>query len=416
MGFKQSKNRTKYFGVNWNGCLVVVLSVVLLLVFGSVGLAVGNEDTDHYKMISVLEYTGKGQFRSQVETLFTVRKRLVSDDKVQYFISANDFDLAEDNMKSGQQSSHSELSFVIDRTTGYLSEASSEWEFFEKVSNECVKAVKQVTKQNVGKTWKQSFDLSFLEHLFAGQLKFTLTAIPLETEAFGEMVAVRALSEPFVVKAAKKGGGTGPVRSRINAAYLFDPEVEDIYISISVFEATTNVNGFKEELRHEMATYKTDPAGVAVDLSGLGKKFEKLARKVGLSTKSVKVVKESSLPQWVQYRGLAAIQVTNLCAGTACESALNPVATVCMPAARTVALQGAGKLTAAKQIATISSLLVKNIPGLGGMKIATAPAFMGMGLGTTTGAVAGGTAGAIAIAGGGGGGDDDEEAATPTTP
>jgi len=120
-------------------------------------------------------------------------------------------------------------------------------------------------------------------------------------EAFNDMIAVRALSEPFIVKAAKEEGtGVGGLRSRINAVYLFDPEIDDVYLSISAFEATTNINGFKETLRHEVATYKTDAAGASVAMTALGKKFEKLARKMGLTKKSLKVVKESPLPQWAR--------------------------------------------------------------------------------------------------------------------
>ena len=408
-------SRTKCFWARQDFCLMMVLSVVLLLPFGKAGLAVENKSTEHYKMLSTIEYAGEGQFRNQVETLFMVRKQPLLDDKVQYFISTNDFDLVADNLDSGQQSSFGKLSFVVDRKTRHISAAGKDLLLLEMVNNQCVSSLKKVTRKNIGKTWKQSFNLSFLDHLLPGELKFTLTATQLETEVFGEMIAVRALSEPFVVKAAKVGGGVGDVKSRIGAFYLFDPEMEDIYLSISVFEATTKINGLKEKLRHEVATYKTDAAGVPADLTGLGKKFEKLVRKVGLTRKSLKVVKESSLPQWARYEGLAAAQATHLCAATACEGALNPVATVCIPAARTVALQSAGKLATAKRVGTISSVLVKSIPGIGGMKIAVAPAFMGVGLGTA-GAVAGGVAGGtVAIAGGGGGGGGDD-ARSPSAP
>ena len=396
-------SRTKYFWAKQGFCLMVVLSSVLLVPFGKACLAAENEGVEHYKMLSTVEFTGKTQFRNQVETLFTVKKQLLSDDKVKYFISTDDFARVGSDLNPERQSPSNELSFVIDRKTRTLSECSKDLALLERVNNHCVRSVKKVTQENIGKTWKQSFNLSFLDHLLPDDLKFTLTAIQLKTKVFGEMIAVRALSEPFVVKAAKKDGGVGDIKCRMNAVYLFDSEIKDIYLSISVFEATTNVNGSKEKLRYEIATYKTDASGAAVDMSGLGKKFEKLVRKVGLSRKAVKVTKESSLPQWVQYEGLAAVQVTNLCAATACEGAANPVTTVCIPAARTVALQSAGKLAAAKQMATISSLLVKSIPGTAGMKIAVAPAFMGVGLGTA-GAVAGGTVGTVAIAGGGGGG------------
>jgi len=407
------KQQGKYF---WNTDVFlwrVIATVVLLVLLCQMGVVMGSESVQYYKMLSSVEYTGKGQFRSQVETLFTVRKQPLSDDKTQYFISSSDFELVEGNLNPEQQSSSGELSFVIDRKTRHLLGATRELSFLETVNNQCASSLKKVTKENIGKTWKQSFDLSFLGNAIPGELKFTLTAIQLKTDVLGEMIAVRALSEPFVVKAMKEDGELGSIQSRINAAYLFDSEIEDIYLSISVFDAKTKLNGFKETLRHEVATYRTDAAGVSVDLNGLGrmgKKFEKFVRKLGLTTKRLKVVEESPLPQWVQSEGIVAAQIANICAAMACEGSSNPVATVSIPVARTVALQGIGKLATAKQVATVSSMLVKSVPGVGGMKIAVAPAFMGVGLGTA-GAAAGGTVGAVAVAGGGGGGGGD--AASP---
>ena len=118
-------------------------------------------------------------------------------------------------------------------------------------------------------------------------------------------------------------------------------------MSISVFEATTNINGFKEKLRREVATYTTDAMGVSADFSGLDKNFEKLVRKLGLKRKSLKVVKTSPLPQWAMSEGLRAAQLTNMYAAMVCEGALNPVITVCIPAARVVAMQCFGRLASA---------------------------------------------------------------------
>lgn len=396
-------NRTKYFWARQDFCLVMVLSIVLVLPSGRAGLAAENESVQHFKMLSTVEYTGKSQFKNQVESLFTVRKQSLSDGKVRYFISAKDFNLA-----GGKK----ELSFVIDRKTRRLSETSRDLAFLEKVNNRCVMSLKEVTKKNVGKTWKQSFNLSSLGKSFPDEIKFTLTAIQLKIEVFGErfneMIAVRALSEPFVVKTAKIGGGTGPVKSRINAVYLFDPEFEEIYLSISVFEATTNINGFKEKLRHEVATYKSDAEGASVALTSLGKKFEKFVRKLGLSNKSLKVVKESSLPWWARFEGLGASQVANICAAIACEGALNPVVAVCIPATRVVAMQSfstlasVGQIAAAGQIGTVSSSLATNVPAVGGLNLAAAPTIMGVGLGTA-GGIGAGVAIPVAIAGGGNG-------------
>ncbi len=383
----QIKSRTKYFITRWNCRLIIVVNVALLLLFGRAGLAAESEGTQHYKMLSTVEYAGKGQFRNQIEAVFTVKKQLLSGDKTQYFISANDFDQLRNVLDSKQPSPQDELSFVLDRKTGHLSDVGKDLVLLEGINNECIKSLKKVKKKNIGKTWKQSFDSPFPDHYLATELKFTLTAIQLKTKVFGEMIAVRALSEPFVLKIAK-GKDTKGVKCRINSVYLSDSKLEDIYLSISVFEATTNSNGFKENFRHELATYKTDAAGTSVDLTGLGAKFERFARKVGLKRRGLKLVKESPLPQWVQYEGLFAAQVGNLCTVMACEGALDPVALVYMPADPTIAL--------ATQTETISSVLAKRIPGAGDMKLAVAPAFAGIGLGPAGGAAAGAAAGGVA--------------------
>jgi len=404
-----SRSKTKYFWAGHDFYFTMVLSVALLLLLSKAGLAAETESTQHFKMLSIVEYTGEGQFRNQVETMFTVRKQLLDDDKVRYFLSATDFDLVGGDLSSGQPSSE-ELSFVVDRKTKRLSESGKALGFLENVNNQCVKNLSRVTRENVGKTWKQSFDLSSLGRSFPDELKFTLKAIRVKTKVFGELIAVRALSKPFVVKAAKRGGGTGSVKSRIGAVYVFDPEIEDIYLSISVFEATTKINGPKEKLRHEVATYKTDAVGVSADLSGLGKKFEKFVRELRLAKKSFKVVKDSPLPQWAQYEVLDAAQVGSISAAIACEGAPNPVVTVCIPAARTVAMQSLGTLAPVGGLAdaglggTVTGSLGAGVPAVGALNIAAGPAFLGMGAGVAAGTTATAVAVPVAVAGGGAGG------------
>ena len=390
-----NKNKTKCFWHKHAFCLMMALSVVLSLSFSKAVLAAESEGVEHFKVLSTIEYAGKGQFRNQAETLFTVRKQSLLDDKVRYFLSTNDFDVVGNNPNSGQQLSSKELAFVIDGKTRRLSETGADLALLEKVNNQCVGSLKKVTRENIGKTWKQSFNLSSLGDALPGELKFTLTAIQVKTKVFGEMIAVRALSEPFVVKTTKQSGGIEPVKSRIGAVYLFDPEIEDIYLSISVFEATTNINGSKEKLRCELATYKTDAAGVPVDLSGLGKNFEKFVRDLGLARKSLKVANESSFPQWARSEGLGVAQVANVCAAVACEGDLNPVIPVCIAAARTVELQSIGKSTTVGELGTVSGLLAKSVPGVG--KIAAGPTILGMPLATAGIVLGGGTATAVAV-------------------
>jgi len=386
------------------------IGMVLLpgLLFGRLcwAMEVGDETIQHYKMLSSVEYSGQGQFRNQVETLLTVRKQLLSDEQVRYFISSNDYDWQSGNVANEQQSS--ELSFIIDEKTGRMSSQGRDLGFLERVNNQCVSSLKKVTRENIGKTWKQSFSMPFLEHLFTGEIKFTLTAIKLNTEAFGEAIAVRALSEPFVFQASGTQGNVGDVKSKIGAVYLFDTEIDNIYLSISVFEANTKINGSKEQLRHEVGMYMSDASGTSINLSGLGKKFEKLVQKVGLRKKGLKVEKETPLPHWTQYGGLAVSQVAQICAATACEGAPNPVASICIPSARTVALQSRGSLSSFGMLGTgsVSSALAANITGMGGMKIAAGPLIMGVSP-MTAGLIGGGSAAVAAGAGGGGGGGSD---------
>lgn len=404
--------REMFFGIRQSLCVIALFSLLVTLLFGQICLAVENENVQHYKMLSSVEYSGKGQFKNQVESLFTARKQFLSDDNIRYFISSKDFDLIEGNLITAQQPSPKEISFVINERTRHISGSSKDLEFLEKINNHCVGSLTKVTKDNIGKTWQQSFSMPFLDHLLAGEVTFTLTAIQLKTKAFGPMVAVRALSEPFVVKAATANGTAGNIKSTIGAVYLFDPEFKDVYLSISVYEASTDINGSKEKLRHEVATYKTDVAGKSVDLSGLGKDFEKLVTKIGLTRETLKVVKESPLPQWAQYEGLTAGQVSHICAATACEGALNPVAMVCIPVARTVALQSRGALYTADRIGAVSRALASRVSGIGTLKIAAGPLIMGVSP-TTAGLIAGGGTAIAAGAGGGGGGDG---ARSPSTP
>ncbi|MFB0524018.1 MAG: hypothetical protein ACETVZ_00635, partial [Phycisphaerae bacterium] len=101
-------------------CLAMSLTLGLMLIFSQAGWAAQNENVHHYKLLSALEYNGKSQFRNQVETLCTVRK-VISGDRVQYFLSTNDCGSVGDNLSSNERSSLKELSFVIDGKTQLLS-------------------------------------------------------------------------------------------------------------------------------------------------------------------------------------------------------------------------------------------------------------------------------------------------------
>ena len=356
-----------------------------------------NVSVDHQKMLSTIEYTGDGQFKHQVETLLTIEKESLSGERARYSISSEDFSFSQP--ANNREGVSNYITFIIDEKNGRMLNSEGDLTLMEKANNLCISSIQEVVKENIGKTWKQSFDLSSVNYSIPEKLTFTMTAINTNTEKYGKMIAVRALSEPFIVSVLNSEGKVKELKSRIRAAYLFDSEIDEVYLSMSVFDASTDINSKNEKLRYEVATYKTDAEGTAVDLKGLGKDYESFVRKVGLTSQELEIEKETTLPQWAQSEGLRAIQLSNICAAAACEGALNPVTTITLPAARTVALQSANRIVSVERITTISSMLAKNVPALGGMKIALAPAWAGYGIMTASHvtALAGATAGGIAI-------------------
>jgi hypothetical protein len=263
-----------------------------------------------------------------------VTKEVFANDRVRYSFSVRDPNV------EGTRKTSSDYSFVIDRQTGLMSAAGQEMTFWAQVSNETVKSLDKVTKDYVGKTWKQSVDLTSVDNTPINEIGFTITAIDVNTRAFGSMIAVRALSEPFFVTIDK-----GPLRCKMNAVYLFDQDVDNVYLAISVFEGTTDARGRQESFRHEVATYRTDEAGRPFDLSDVGKDFEALVAKVGLRKDSLQITKETDLPKWAKGKGIAAAQVANICSGAVCEGALNPAGAISFPTARSLMDQSIGGAT-----------------------------------------------------------------------
>jgi hypothetical protein len=368
------------------GKLIGLVMVVVLLVFANVGLA-ADEGVHHYKMISAVEYKGGGEFRNQVEELFTVRTEPLSNEEVQYFISTEGL--------------FEELSFVVDKGTGHLSQTGEAEGIWAQINNHCAESLRKVTTADIGRTWKQAFDFSSIDKSLPAELKFTLTAIKVENQELGEMIAVRALSEPFFIK-------QGAVMSKINSLYVFDPEIENIFLSVSVFESVTTMNGLKETLSHKVATCKTDAEGNPVNLKGLGEKFESFVAKLAL-TEDIKVVKASALPDWAKNDGLRAAQVSCICSSLACEGALNPVVTVSMPTAKVIELQknGSDVITVNSQLAAVGS-----VPVVGPWEWLVNK----VGFWPAVGVVGAAVAVPVAASGGGGGGSSGGAATPPASP
>ena len=401
---KETKVKTKIKRIK----ILWLTAVSLLLLLISVAVY-GQAETQNYnfKMISTIEYSGKGQYRSQAENTYLVTKESLPNDMVNYKITST----GDNSASEGNGQVSKEMGFTIDKNTRRILSQNPELSLLEIINNECVKNFTKISSQTVGKSWEQVFTISVPGYGFPKQIKFSLEAIGLNSKQ-NEMIAVRALSDTFTVNVVTAQGKQEPVKCKVNAVYLFDNKVEDIYLSVSAFDATTKMNGYDEKIRNEVATYRLGDDGKPVDLSGISKDFEKMVRQIGLKREELKVTKKVTLPQWISKNLSSVIETSNICAATACEGALNPVVTICAASAQTFHLQSTGLLASTGSAITVSRALAQAIPGIGGMKIAAAPAAL-MGMSTTTaGAVAGATAGGIAIAGGGGGGSS--EVRSPT--
>ena len=58
------------------------------------------------------------------------------------------------------------------------------------------------------------------------------------------MIAVRALSEPFVVSMLDSEGKVKDIKSRIRSAYLFDKNIEEIY------DNSPNKDGYGTKMKY----------------------------------------------------------------------------------------------------------------------------------------------------------------------
>jgi len=346
---QESQGKMRHVSCQAGPGFLITLSVIVL-VMSMNGLAGNDEGMEYYKKISTVEYSGEGQFRDQTETSYSVEKEVFANDRVRY-----SFIISDPNAETARKAS-SDFSFVIDRQTKLMSAAGRDLAFWAQINNASVKSLEKVTKDYVGKTWKQTVDLSSVSDSPVNDISFTLTAIDVRTRAFGNMIAVRALSEPFFVTIDK-----GPLQCKVNSVYLFDQEIDNVYLSISIFVADTEARGMKESLRHEVATYRTNASGRPLDLSDVGKDFEALVAKVGLRRDSLQIVDEADLPKWVQTKGVSVVQVAIICAGAVSEGAINPVPVVTMPHARTLGDQIGGAFGPAGG----SSIFAKLVSGFG---------------------------------------------------
>lgn len=306
----------------WLSCRLVLFVVVFSPgVFASQPEASTSQDAEHYTIVSRILYTGEGQYANGIERQVTVNKEPLAGSNYQYVISGSEgFD---------------EISFTIDKQAREMSRYSDNAQLWALVNNKCMETLVNVTKENIGKTWQQRFDLRPVVKNMT-TLEMTLAAIEIEHETLGKLIAVRSISSPFVVDIA---GGTA--LSRINSVYLFDSEIEHVYLGFSVFESATTANGLEEVLRHEIVTYRTDSNGNAVNLKGLGETFDRFIAHVGID-KEFEVKQPVDLPQWARTDGLKASQISNISSSLACEGNMNPVISLAVSSAQLALAQVEG--------------------------------------------------------------------------
>lgn len=252
--------------------------------------------------------------------------------------------------------------------------------------NSCVPALTDIPRENIGKTWKQTYEqICFGDNCYS-DMKFTVTAKLLNTEILGDMVAVRALSQPITLTVITEDDKKQKVKIRANSFYLFDSEMENIYLSTSAIEETTNISGFREKVRYETATYMTDAEGNSVDLTGLDKKFAKFVSKVGLSREVLKIKEgqEVPIPAWFHSSdlGVNSVQTCNMASALACEGASNPVALIFLPTNQALGAQSMGAFGIAGGSGTVGATVVRNVSGMSDMQIVGPPMIFGVSQGT----------------------------------
>ena len=226
------------------------------------------------------------------------------------------------------------MHFTVDKSSKRILSSDKEFSKWEQINNSCASFLEKITpEQVIDKTWKQIIPLTDSDKCLGDSLTFTVTAMRLKTK-MGDMIAVRALSEPAIGKETE-----GNTISKINAAYLFDSDIENVMFSVTVFESVTNVNELQEILRNEVTTYLTTPSGKPVDLSGLGNEFANFVSQVSLTDKKLEVKQPCEYSTWARNFAFNAAQTANICASVVCEGAVNPVSAISLPAVQTIGAQ-----------------------------------------------------------------------------
>lgn len=305
---------------------------------------IAEQKTDYFKLVSTVEYTAERagqnrQYRHQAEPWFMVTTAPQLNDETHYNLLTTDLEF-QTEYAAELYRNIGEINYDLTQKR-YMTSVDDDLIHLLKMNNECVRSLEGQVPKEVGKTWTCRFNLKIFEHYsLPDELKFTVTSIKVRTDELGDLVAVRAISDPFMVKAVRQIDGYGFVKCQLASVYLFDPYVyetnaEDVYVSATVFIATTKMDDMTQNYRYEFGTYKTDADANAIDMEGLGTELEDFVRQIHLVPEPLDVNDAAGLPFWAKSEIVNAAQLATACAAVACEQDLvNPVASIYLAAAR----------------------------------------------------------------------------------
>jgi hypothetical protein len=358
---KSKKATTDLFFLQIDFWLRFLLAVVVTLPTGPIAYAqqvrqqqqsqsqaIG-QAADYFYLVSTVEYTAKQgnekkQYRHQVEPWFVVTSHQTSADQRHYRLLTDRLKLKNDYVYE-QYKDVNEINYDLTQKR-YMTSVDDDLQHLKQMNNECIDTLKDTAIGKVGETWTCRFDLRIFEHYsLPDELKFTVSSVKVPTKELGDLVAVRAISDPFMVKVIGQNEDYGYVKCQVASVYLFDPYVmdrdsEDLYVSATKFMAATKMDGMTQHYCYEFGTYKTDINSTPIDLNGLDYVFEGFTQKIELTPEPLEVNKPTGMPFWARSEIVNAAQIASTCSAITCEqNIVNPVASIYLAAARTYQFQ-----------------------------------------------------------------------------
>jgi hypothetical protein len=198
------------------------------------------QKVDYFHLVSTVEYTAKQgnekrQYRHQMEPWFAVTSWQTSNKQKHYRISTDGL-----KMKNGyvykEYNNISQINYDL-TDQRYITAVDNDLQHLKKMNNQCIDTLKDKDIKGPNKTWTCRFNLSIFNHYsLPDELKFTVSSIKVPTKKLGDLVAVRAISDPFMVKVVGQIENYGYVKCQVASVYLFNPYVldrngEDLYVS-----------------------------------------------------------------------------------------------------------------------------------------------------------------------------------------